>query len=303
MRKTLSLAAVLMFALTHTVSAQQFSQSPTAGEIRADNCMVRYINKVNIPAKAEGILMELKVDEGNTVSKGDIVAVIDNTAATLAIELKKAEYKETMINADNDVNLRDAVNSEQLASAEAKAFEELRREGAIPRWELEKKKLEAKRMKLRIELAEMQNKIDNVKMIAKRSELEIAEFELTRREISAPSTGFIESRIAQLGEWVQPGSPLATLIQMDKLRIEGDIDGLRYRDQARQGTPVEVVIYAGSEDGMRINGKLGYVSMEMDLNNKHRVWVEIDNKKVGDNWLFKPGMRAEIIIRKAGQVF
>lgn len=303
MRKSLSLAVVLMLALSHAVSAQEAFQSPAAGEIRADNCMVRYISKVNIPAKAEGILMDIKVDEGNTVSKGDIVAVIDNTASALAIQLKKAEYKEAMITADNDVNLRDAANSEQLASAEAEAFADLRREGAIPRWELEKKVLEAKRMKLRIELAEMQNKIDNVKMIAKRSELEIAEFELSRREITAPSTGFVESRIAQLGEWVQPGSPLVTLIQMDKLRIEGDIDGLRYRDQARQGTPVEIVIYTGAKDDMRINGKLGYVSMEMDLNNKHRVWVEIDNKKVGDNWLFKPGMRAEIIIRKANEVF
>ena len=72
----------------------------------------------------------------------------------------------------------------------------------------------------------MQKKIAEVQMIAKRSEREIAEFELTRRKVTAPATGFIEARIAQLGEWVQPGTPIATLIQMDRLRVEGDIDAL-----------------------------------------------------------------------------
>ena len=98
---------------------------------------------------------------------------------------------------------------------------------------MEKKRLEAKRAKLRIELADMQKKIAEAQMIAKRSEGKIAEFELTRRKVTAPATGFIEARIAQLGEWVQPGTPIATLIQMDRLRVEGDVDALTYK--VRQG--------------------------------------------------------------------
>jgi multidrug resistance efflux pump len=229
--------------------------------------------------------------------------VIDDTAAALALELKKAEEKEAILNAANEVQLEDARNSEKLATAEAKAYEELLREGAIPYWDLEKKRLEAERMRLRIDLAVMQKKIAEVQMIAKRSERKIAEFELTRREITAPSTGFIEARIAQLGEWVQPGSPIATLIQMDRLRVEGDIDALRYPGQILQGTAAEVTIYSESEKAIKMNGKLGYVSMEIDLNNRHRVWVEIENKKIGNDWAIKPGMRAEIVIRKVGEIF
>lgn len=168
---------------------------------------------------------------------------------------------------------------------------------------MEKKRLEAERARLRIELAVMQKKIAEVQMIAKRSEREIAEFELTRRKVTAPAIGFIEARIAQLGEWVQPGTPIATLIQMDKLRVEGDIDALRYSGRVLQGTPVEVLIYSESDRTIKVNGKLGYVSMEIDLNNHHRVWVEVENRKIGNDWAIKPGMRAEIVIRKTGQVF
>ncbi len=266
-------------------------------EIHAENCMVQYINKVNVAAKAEGTLMELRFEEGDTVTQGDVLAVIDDTASALALELKMAEEKEAILNAANEVNLEDAKNAEELASAEAEAYKELRREGAIPYWEMEKKRLEAKRAELRIDLAEMQKKIAEVQMIAKRSERKIAEFELTRRKANAPATGFIEARIAQLGEWVQPGTPIATLIQMDRLRVEGDIDALTHKNQVMQGTPVQVTIHSESANDITINGKLGYVSMEIDLNNRHRVWVEIENYKNDRNdWAIKPGMKAEIVI-------
>jgi multidrug efflux pump subunit AcrA (membrane-fusion protein) len=274
------------------------SQLASPGEaIRAENGMVQYINKINVAAKAEGTLMELRFEEGDTVTEGDVLAVIDDTAAALALELKQAEEKEATLNAANEVNLKDAVNAEELASAEAEAYKELRREGAIPYWEMEKKRLEAERAKLRIELADMQKKIAEVQMIAKRSERKIAEFELTRRKVPAPATGFIEARIAQLGEWVQPGTPIATLIQMDRLRVEGDIDALRFKNQVLQGTSVQVTIQSEKSNEIKIDGKLGYVSMEIDLNNRHRVWVEIENyKNEQGDWAIKPGMRAEIVI-------
>jgi len=289
-----------VFALPAVAQRPLDSTESVPGEIRAQNCMVQYINKVNVAAKAEGTLMELKFEEGDSVMLDDLLAVIDDTAPQLALELKKAEEKEAMLNAGNDVNVKDARNSEELASAELKSFEELLREGAIPYWEMEKKRLEAERARLRIDLAEMQKKIAEVQMIAKFREREIAEFELTKRQVTAPATGFIERRIAQIGEWVQPGSPVATLIQMDRLRVEGDIDALRYPGRVSKGTPVVVMIYTGAETPLKVDAKLGFVSMELDLQNRHRVWVEIVNSKAGENWMVKPGMRADIIIKEAG---
>jgi multidrug resistance efflux pump len=303
MRFTLpTLIATLLVATPVFAQATTAQQTTPGNEIRALNCMVQYKNKVNVPAKAEGTLMELRFEEGDTIIKGDVIAIIDDTAAALALELKKAEEKEAILNAANDVNLKDAINSEELATAEAKAYEELRRQGAIPFWEMEKKRLEAERARLRIDLAQMQKKIAEVQMIAKRSEREIADFELTRRKVTAPSTGFVETRIAQLGEWVQPGSPIATVIQMDKLRVEGDVDGL-HSIRVHRGMPVTVLIYSESNKSLQINGKLDYVSMEMDLNHRYRVWVEIENTKIDNDWVIKPGMQAEIVIKPAAEVF
>ncbi len=298
MRFTLS---VLYLAIATTIPAfaQQAAVSKQALEV--ENCVVQYINKVDVPARAEGTLTELKVDEGVNVAKDEILAIIDDTAAKITVSLKEAEEKEAILNATNEVNLNDAKNSEELAKAEAEAYEELRRERAIPYWELEKKKLEAERALLRIDLAEMQKSIAQVQAFGKRQELALAKYELERRKVVAPWDGFIESRRAQLGEWVQPGTPLLTLIQMDKLRVEGDIDALASRKVVK-GTKVEVRIFdknsssSSSSEQKPIEGTLGYVSMEVDLNSRHRVWVEIDNVKDDGVWRYKPGMTAEITI-------
>ncbi len=290
----LSLSASLV--MVATAMAQQ-PISPGVNEIRAENCMVQYINKVEIPARAEGTLTALHFEEGATVNVGDVLAVIDDTAARLALKLKKAEEKEAILNAANEVYIKDAINTEELTSEEAKAYEELHVQRAVPRWEMEKKRLEAVRAKLKIDVAKMNKSIAEAQMHAKFAEMQIAEYELTRRQVTAPSTGFIENRIAQLGQWVQQGSPIATLIQMDKLRVEGDIDALRYAGQVQPGTPVKVMIYSQASDVLSFDAKLGFVSMEIDLRNRHRVWVEVENKKIGNEWMIKPGMRAEIVIQ------
>lgn len=302
MMRTRLLSLTLVIMLSSVSSGQQRTSSP-GEEIHAQNCFVQYINKITVPAKAEGTLLELKFEEGATVNRDDVLAVIDDTAALLALKLKQAEAQEAILKAENDVNLRDAVNAEELARDEAVAYIDLYKDRAIPLWEMEKKRLEAKRAKLRIELAEMQKQIDIALRGAKSSEVKIAEFELTRRSVTAPSTGFIQDRIAQLGEWVQPGSPICTLIQMDRLRVEGDIDATQYPGYILQGAPVTVLVYRlGVRDDSKaekIPGKLGFVSMELDINKRYRVWVEIENKRLPNgDWLYKPGMPADIIIRK-----
>jgi hypothetical protein len=84
------------------------------------------------------------------------------------------------------------------------------------------------------------------------------------------------------------------LVKIDKLRVEADVKTL-----VAAGTPAQVVITV-DEDSARttmIEGKIGFVSSEVDLNGRYRVWVEIDNQKLGDSWLIKPGMEARILIQ------
>lgn len=287
------------------------SSIPKSSErtLRADNCMVKFIQNIRVPAEVEGRITDLNATEGASVQKGDLLVVIDDAQSKLTVELKQAEEREAELNAINDVNYRDAVNSERSANAEAEAYKELRREGATPYWEMEKKILEAERAKLRIELAESQQKVAKVQFVAKRTERQLAELELSRRRVLAPFSGYVETRIAQLGEWVQAGTPVMQLVQLDKLRIEGDIDALRFPGQITAGTPVKVLIYANADraqadpnQAIQKDAVIGFVSSEIDLNNRYRIWVEIENERRDEDWVIKPGMEADITVFPRGRV-
>ena len=274
--------------------AEPGNSNDRGGQLTASDVLVIPINLVEVPAEVEGVLTELKIEEGDEVRTDQIMAIIDATVADLTVQLKEAEEAEARIKASDDVNLRDAQNNKELADAEAAAFAELRLQGAIGKWDAKRKKLEANKQDLRIELAELDNRSKRVQVIIKQTELKIANEEMAKRRVESPVDGFVEQRLAQKGQWVQPGTPIAKVMRMDKLRVQGDLNGLNYPGVVARGMPVRVEIKTSADATTRFDGRLGFVSMNIDAYGNHRVWVDIENRREGDGWLIKPGMDAEI---------
>ncbi|MEM0926050.1 MAG: HlyD family efflux transporter periplasmic adaptor subunit [Planctomycetota bacterium] len=294
-------AVACLAALTaNPVFSQSAELSRGRGGIQVENCMVGFVNKTKVPAEAQGQLISLNVEEGMTIKKGDVLAVIDARQAELGVELKRAEELVAKIAAQNDINLRDAIATEEIAAAEAKTMEELHERGAAPYWEMRKKQAEADRAKLRIELAQLNEKTAMAEFRVKEFASKLALYEIEMRTVRADFDAFVEYRHAQLGEWMQPGSPIVELVQMDKVRVEGFVDAISYAGQVRKDAPVRVSIVVGGTEidpvYKQMEGTIGYVSTELDLNERHRIWVEITNERDGDDWVIKPGMAAKMEI-------
>ena len=85
MRFSLSILCLIL-AAPITASAQEAAVPKHVHVV--ENCVVQYISKVDVPARAEGTLTVLKVDEGLTVEKDQVLAVIDDTAAQINVALK-----------------------------------------------------------------------------------------------------------------------------------------------------------------------------------------------------------------------
>ncbi|QEF96313.1 p-hydroxybenzoic acid efflux subunit AaeA [Stieleria maiorica] len=289
-------------------SAGQPSIDSDAG-ILVENCMVRFINKTKVPSESQGKLTQLSVEEGMSIKKGDVIAIVDDQQARLALELKEAEELVAKLNAQNDVNKRDAVQSEVIARQEAAAYRDLYAKGAAPQFEMLKKQAEADRAILRIELADLNENTAMAEYVAKKVGTKLAQSDIEMRTIRAEFDAYVENRFAQLGEWVQPGSPIVELVQMDFVRVEGFIDAFRYAGQIQKGADVKVEITVGGTSTNPVIqtfvGKIDYVSMELDLNKRHRIWVKVPNQRDGDDWLIKPGMRAtmQIMPPAAGGLF
>lgn len=265
------------------------------GAIVARDGTVVLIQDVQVPAQVEGMLTEMMVEEGARVEEGQELARLDDRDARLALELKIAEEKEARLNAENEINRKYAEQSRILSEEKATAFEDLAKDRIMAKWEARQARLEAFRDGLQVELADINQEIARAQYGAKQVERQIAEQSLEKRRIRAPFAGFVETRFAQLGEWVQPGTPIVKLVQMDRLRAEAFLD-YEVANRVSIGMPAVVQFTLGGGRTERINARVGYVSSDLTVDDKRRVWVEFENRKLGSDWLIKPGMKPSILI-------
>ncbi len=128
---------------------------------------------------------------------------------------------------------------------------------------------------------------------AARAGLENARRELERTTISAPFDGILEGEPPEIGSLMQPGTPCATLIRLDPIRMVGfvpELDVGRIEPDAPAG--------ARLADGTELVGRVTFVSRSADPQTRtYKVELEAPNPdlKVRD------GQSAEIGIRTQQQ--
>ena len=92
--------------------------------------------------------------------------------------------------------------------------------------------MEAERAKLQSKLAAKEQVIAYQDALAKHANWQRARRgTFGRRTIKSRLNGVVVKRNKHEGEWVQPGETVMRIIQMDRLRVEGDIDGNKYSRQ------------------------------------------------------------------------
>ena len=117
--------------------------------------------------------------------------------------------------------------------------------------------------------------------------------EIDNLNITAPFSGLLESDTAELGTLMQPGSPCATIIQLDPIKLVGFVPEANV-------SQVSVGSLAGARlaTGEDVTGQVTFLSRSADaLTRTFRVEVRVPNSDlaIGD------GQTAEIFIQSEGQ--
>lgn len=121
-----------------------------------------------------------------------------------------------------------------------------------------------------------------------------AERELERLKITAPFAGLLETDTAELGSLLQPGSPCATIIQLDPIKLVGFVPEA---DVAK----VEVGALAGARlaSGEDVRGQVTFLSRSADETTRtFRVEVTVPNTDLR----IRDGQTAEILVAAEGQM-
>ncbi|MEW6423851.1 MAG: efflux RND transporter periplasmic adaptor subunit [Bacillota bacterium] len=283
--------------------------------------------EVNLSAKLPGTLETLSVKAGDTVKKGQVVAVLARSDLVaqrerdaLGVLKAQAQLADLLSGArEQEINdARAAVNIAQAgfdrANSDYNRLLALHESGAVPDAELEKARsgleiaknqLESARAKL--SLLESGSRPDQVE--AARAELErskailkASESQLNDTKIASPIDGTVISRNFEPGEYVFTGSPVVTVADLNDLFIKIYVP-TDYLPAIRLGQQVSFTVsgLAGEYPGIivEIASKGEFTpktiqTKEERTNVVFAVKVKIDSL----NGTFKPGMPADVTISR-----
>ncbi len=285
-------APILLLAFS--LAAADPAPGQSAAEIEIPSALVKLIEQVDVPAREAGVLAAVDVREGQMVEEGDLLAQIEDTEARIAEEKARIDLQIARENAENNVNIRFANKSVEVAKAELRRSNESleRYPKSVSESEMDRLRLVVERSVLEVEQAEHEFKIAGFTRQIKENEHRGVEEKVQRHRITAPLSGVVVQVNRRRGEWVEPGEEDMRILRLDRLRAEGFLDA-RHLGRDVEDWRVSLTVDLPDEPGAEFPGKIVFVSPEIDpVNSQVSIWVEIDNEALR----LRPGMRAKMTI-------
>jgi len=303
-RHLLAIVALAAACITLALSAR--AQSPATGRnlLKIEGALVTLINDVMVPAQEAGRLMKVNVKGGEAIDENFPIAEIDNRDTLAKRKIAQGEFDVAKAQADSDAELELGKKGVAVSKAEYDQNVEIRTKnpGAVSDTELRKFLFQWDRAKAQVKVAEVDRVVAGLTAKVKDAQLEATANELARRQITSPFKGEVEEVKRQVGEWVQPGEPIARIVQLDRLRVKGMV----YADATSPtdviGKPVEITIKAAGGKTETVKGHIDFASSIIEVTGEFRVWCDIDNQKYIDpvtkkeSWKIQPGSSAMLSI-------
>ncbi len=272
------------------------------------------LQQAAIVPKISAPVQKFLVKRGSPVKQGELLAVLENRDLSAAAQDSKGALDQaqatyattTAANLPEEIQKAEAdeQQSQQALDAQSKIFDsrqQLFKEGALPRKELDQSRVDLTQAKNQYAIAKKH--LDSLMAIGKAQELKAAagqlesatgkyrgaEAQLSYSEIRSPISGVITDRPLYAGEMAAAGTPLLTVMDLSaviaKAHIpQSDAAALRIGDTGTMTVP-------GVEKP--IEGKVTVVSPALDPNSTTvEVWFEAKNPKHE----LKPGTSVQLSV-------
>lgn len=201
---------------------------------------VEAFEKVQVTARVAGVVEKVQFAEGSRVAAGQVLVEIEPQRYTLAVASAQAAHSKAV-----------AAKSDAEAGLKRRESVDRQNPGLIPGEEIE-----AWRTKVLVAAAEMAQT---------NAALNQAQLNLHDAFVRAPVPGVVQTRTVQTGQYVQPGSVMATLVRRDPLllrfqvteqdavRLQPGVKAFfRVRDSDREYRARVIHVAASTEESTRM---------------------------------------------------
>jgi len=224
--------------------------------------------EVTVSAEIEGVIRSVKAEEGSQVSKGMILAAIDDS--DYALEVKRAEAalrqsEATLENTKLEFKRKDALYKEELVT-----------------------KQQYDDVTTRLSLAEAE--VERAK-----ASLSLARLKLSKTKITSPLACVIKEKRVSAGDFVRNGAPLFVIIQPNPLKLRFTVPE---KDVGRLRINQEVSLKVDGFGETEFKGRVNIVFPHIE--EKTRT-LQIEALVPNINGFLKPGLFAKVILYTAGE--
>lgn len=176
---------------------------------------------VRVAATTGGRLLEVTVREGDTVSAGQLVALIDPRAPealTAGAHASAAAAEDAVRAADR----RTAALESQLALArvDADRYRRLGARQAVPQQVVDRAEAAVEQLENEVRAARAARALAARQAEAARAQATATHVQLDETRVTSPVNGTVEDEIARAGEVVAPGAPIVRVRRTDDITLK-----------------------------------------------------------------------------------
>ena len=212
-----------------------------------DNAQVRR-NIVPINSRVQGYIERICFNDFEEVHKGDTLVVIENSEHLLRVAQANAAYQRTLVEntamgttistTENNLSVNDAAIDElkvRLVQAETdyNRYKQLLTQNAVTRQQYENVKTNYDAMKAKYDMLVRQKKSTRLvkteqtqrleqrraDIEAAKAALDLAQLNLSYTVVIAPCDGIASKKNIQIGQLIQPGQNLLSLVESDRVWV------------------------------------------------------------------------------------
>jgi RND family efflux transporter MFP subunit len=224
--------------------------------------------EVTISAEVEGVLRSVKVEEGTQVSKGMLLAAIDDSDYSLEVKRAEAALRQaeaTLENTKLEFKRKDALHKEELVTKQQ--YDDVVTRLSLTEAEVERAK----------------------------ASLAIARLKLSKTKITSPLACVVKEKRVSAGDFVKNGTSLLVIIQSNPIKLRFTVPE---KDVGRLKMNQEVILKVDGFPGSEFKGKVNIIFPNVE--EKTRT-LQVEALVPNNNGILKPGLFAKVILYTSGE--
>lgn len=249
---------------------------------------------VTVAAETSGLVISEPIDHGTYVAAGDVLCELDpgTRQASLAEARARLAEAEGRI-PESQAAIAEATAKLREANQNVANARQLNQRGVSSETQLISAEAAAEAAAAGLQRAQSGTASAEAGIEAAQAAVAAAQAEIDRLTITAPFAGLLETSTSELGSLMQPGSPCATIIQLDPIKLVGFVPEV---DRSK----VEIGAVAGARltSGEDVVGEVTFISRSADeMTRTFRVEVDVPN----DDLAISAGQTVEILVASDGR--